>query len=85
MEHIFPNTLLLPQVLFYGKGLVECSHLTSPYMNLKLHSDITTVMTLPAEIRLCAMSACVSVHVGRRNRNRGLSMHVRQVLNDAGL
>lgn len=44
---------------------------------------MTTVMILPAEIRLYAVSPCV--HVMRRNGNRGLSMRIRQVLNDAGL
>lgn len=57
MEHIFPDTVLLLQILLYGKSFVKCSHLTSPYMNLKLHSAITTVTILPAEIRLCAVSA----------------------------
>lgn len=85
MKHIFADTVLLPQILFYGEIIVKCSHSTSPYMNLKLHSDLTTVMILPAEIRLCAVSACVSAHVVRRNVKRGLSLRIRQVLNDAGL
>lgn len=56
-------------------------------LNIPVYEPNATlgVMILPAQIWLCTVSACVSVHVVRRNVNRGLSMRVRQALNDAGL